>query len=74
MSEGIGRTTPSPLLIDAAQIAVMLSCSPRHVHRMIDAGHIPPPLRLGGLKRWHRAAIEQWIAEGCPSVKRRRTG
>ena len=40
-------------------------------YRLADSGRIPPPVRIGGLVRWPRAALEQWIKEGCPVPKNR---
>ena len=54
-------------LFDVQQVGKLLNCSPRHVYRLADAGRMPRPLRLGSLVRWNRAAIEDWIAAGCPS-------
>ncbi len=46
-----------------------LGCSTRHVYRLADSGRMPRPIKLGSLVRWPRAVIEQWIADGCPSVR-----
>lgn len=56
-------------LLDVRQVAGLLNCSPRHVYRLCDGGRIPQPVRLGALIRWSRAAITQWIAEGCPACR-----
>jgi len=61
-------TTPSLALVTADDLAKQLSCSPRHVRRLSDRGAMPTPIRLGGLVRWERSAIERWIASGCPVV------
>ena len=60
----------SSLLIDVNDVAAMLKCSPRHIWRMADAGRMPRPFKIGWLCRWDRAAIAQWIADGCPSCRR----
>jgi predicted DNA-binding transcriptional regulator AlpA len=65
-------TVPAPepaaaQLIDVRAVARLLDCSPRHVWRLKDAGHLPRPVRLGALVRWPRQAIEDWIAAGCPA-------
>jgi excisionase family DNA binding protein len=59
-----------PALLDVRAVAQLLGCSPRHVYRLADAGKTPPPVRLGALVRWPRAAIKDWIAAGCPSVRK----
>jgi len=56
-------------LLDAGQMAMKLNCSKRHVYRLWDAGRIPQPVRLGALVRWSRKAIDEWIADGCPSCR-----
>jgi excisionase family DNA binding protein len=58
------------VLLDVQAVAQLLACSPRHVYRLADAGKMPPPVRLGALVRWPRAAVEEWIAAGCPVVRR----
>jgi prophage regulatory protein len=56
-------------LLDVRQVAELLRCSPRTVRRLADAGAMPPPVRLGGLVRWPRQVVTQWIADGCPRVR-----
>jgi predicted DNA-binding transcriptional regulator AlpA len=57
-------------LIDVRQLAQILGCSVRHVHRLNDRGDVPAPVRLGALLRWRRATIESWIADGCKPCRR----
>ena len=57
-------------LVDVQGVAGMCTCSTRHVYRLADAGKMPAPLKLGSLVRWSRAAIEEWIAAGCPSCRK----
>lgn len=59
------RGAPSPM-ITVGQVAVMLACSAKTVYRLTDRGAIPKPIRLGGMIRWRRTDIEQWIADRCP--------
>lgn len=56
-------------LMTIKEVAALLSCSTRTVYRLHDAGQIPQAVRLGALVRWNRREIEQWIADGCPSMK-----
>ena len=57
-------------LLDAHQLAGLLRCSVRHVHRLVRAGHLPQPLRLGTAVRWRRGAINAWLEAGCPESSR----
>jgi len=59
-----------PVLIDAAEVAKMLGISPRSVWRLRSGGKIIEPLRVGGLVRWRRDQILDWIERGCPAVKK----
>lgn len=57
-------TQPEPALLDVRAVAVLLSCSPRSVWRMCDAGEFVRPITLGGrLKRWSKSAVVAWIDE-----------
>lgn len=58
-----------PALLPVEQVAELLSCSTRHVRRLADRGAMPQPVRLGGLVRWDREAIQRWIGEGCPGCR-----
>ena len=65
------NSTPECPMLTVTDVAAMLACSPRSVYRLADAGRIPPPVRIGGLVRWPWAALEKWIAEGCPVPRNR---
>jgi len=54
-------------------VAGMLRCSARTVYRLTDSGRMPRPVRLGALIRWPKVVLERWIAEGCPSIRTKRT-
>jgi len=58
----------SPLM-DVNEFASKLACSAKHVRRMADSGRCPPPIQLGGLRRWNRQVVDDWIAAGCPVVR-----
>ena len=53
-------------LLRVGQVARLLNCSTKQVFRMVEAGRMPGPVRLGGLVRWRRALLMQWIGQGCP--------
>ena len=60
---------PDALLIDVKAVARALGCSARHVHRMVESGQMPKPVRLGrSLVRFNRQTVVEWIASGCPAV------
>lgn len=57
-----------PALLDVRGVCDLLGCSTRHIYRLADAGHMPRPVKLGALLRWSRAAVLEWIDQGCPRV------
>ncbi len=59
-----------PLTYTTAELTAALGCSLRHVRRLQAAGHLPPPVRLGRLVRWPRAAIDRWLAAGGTARRR----
>lgn len=61
-------------LIDVKEFAAKLGCCPKHIRRMADSGRCPPSIQLGGLRRWNRQVVNDWIAAGCPVVRRVRIG
>ena len=59
-----------PAMLTVNQVARMLCCSSRTIYRLTDSGRMPRPVKLGSLVRWPRDVIEQWIAAGCPDVRK----
>ncbi len=67
-----GRAALPAALLDVDEVALVLKCSARTVYRLAGSGRIPRPIRLGGLVRWRREVVEDWIASGCPPCDRAR--
>ena len=68
-----GRDTgpgEASVMLTVDDLAAMLRCSSRSVYRLTDAGRLPRPVKLGGLVRWRREAVENWITRGCPRADR----
>lgn len=59
--------TDEALLITADELAVKLSMSTRTLWRLLSAGKLPEPVRLGGSTRWRVDEVRQWINDGCPT-------
>jgi predicted DNA-binding transcriptional regulator AlpA len=64
VTDGEGRT-----MLSVTDLAKRWGCSERHVRRMADSGRCPRPFKFGSLLRWPLRPIEQWEADGCPSVR-----
>jgi excisionase family DNA binding protein len=54
------------LLISVDELATILNISPRTVWRLLSAGKLVRPLRIGGAVRWRYREIIDWIEAGCP--------
>jgi len=71
-----GRKAPtgdSAAMYTVRDVARQLQCSTRHIHRLVDAGRMPRPIRLGSLVRWRRADIENWIDQNRPNMRKERS-
>jgi len=57
---------PTPIvLIKAEEFARMLGISPRTLWRLLSAGKLIQPIRIGGSTRWRMDEVRRWIDEGC---------
>ena len=62
-------------LLTTRDVARLLGCEQRSVHRWLRDGVIPEPIRIGGVLRWYAPTIRGWIlskqgilnVEGGPS-------
>lgn len=57
---------PAAQLIDIKALSAVLSRSVSALERDQAAGRLPPPVRVGGSKRWRLADVHAWVAAGCP--------
>jgi prophage regulatory protein len=55
-------------LIDSHRVSALLNVSSRTVWRLLSAGKLPTPIRVGGSVRWVLSEIEEWIGNGCPET------
>jgi excisionase family DNA binding protein len=58
-------------VISAKQLAVLLGMSTRTVRRLVSAGRLPAPVRIGRSVRWRSADTSEWLAAGCGRTKER---
>jgi len=49
------------------EVARKLGVSRRQVWKLLAAGLMPEPVRMGGSVRWREADIDRWISKGCPT-------
>ena len=57
-------------LLSAAESAEMAGVAKRSWWRYVSSGKAPAPVRLGGAVRWRRSELAEWIAAGCPRVRK----
>lgn len=48
-------------LLSVDEVAEMLGVSDRSVWRMVSAGEIPKPVKIGGLTKWRRSDLQAMI-------------
>ena len=60
-----GHFQEDVLLIPADQFAKLMQVSTRTLWRLLSAGQVPQPVRIGGSVRWRVDQVKQWIASGC---------
>lgn len=53
-------------LVNAKELARILSVSERTLYRLKSTGELPLPIVLGGSVRWRLSEIRHWIDQGCP--------
>jgi predicted DNA-binding transcriptional regulator AlpA len=59
-----------PLLVNARELAKLLSVSVATVWRMLSAGKLPRPLRpTPGICRWKVDEIRRWVDSGMPALE-----
>lgn len=58
-----GDTRTRPLLIPAAQVAEALGVSRTTVWRLVKAGKLAEPVRIGGAVRFRRSDIERFVED-----------
>ncbi len=57
----------SPILISAEELAKLMDVSVRTLWRLLSAGKVPQPVRIGRNTRWRLAEIREWIEKGYPT-------
>jgi len=52
----------APVMIAARDVARLLSVSERTIWQWAADGHLPRPVKIGRVVRWHRQTIDAWAA------------
>lgn len=60
---------PEVLLWDVRQVATACGLAVRTIWAFADCGRIPPPLHIGGARRWSAKSIREWVANGAPDCR-----
>ena len=67
LSTPTNAVTLPPLLIDARELARLLSVSRASIFAMNSRGQVPVPVRPTGTDpRWNVQELRDWCAAGCP--------
>ncbi len=57
------------VLFTASELAQVLGTSTRTIWRLLAAGKIPKPVRLGSRPRWPADELREWIKAGMPEAE-----
>lgn len=57
-----------PELLKPKEAARFLGMAERMLWRHSRSGTAPAPLRIGGLSRYRRSELLEWLADGCPRI------
>lgn len=64
------KTETISALIDAKELAELLSVSKPSIWRWLSEGRLPEPIRLTAqCLRWRRDQVNDWIKAGCPQQR-----
>ena len=66
------RTPAAPTderLLSVGDVAELCRLSARSVWRLADSGRMPPPLAIGGSRRWKLSELRDWMNGGCQPVR-----
>lgn len=66
-----GGVDTTPILISADELAKLMQVSERTLWRLLSAGKVPQPVRIGRNTRWRYAEVREWIEKGCPGPSSR---
>ena len=58
-----------PELLTIRELATILKVSQRSIWRLVAAGQLVGPLRVGGSIRWRSEDIRDWINKSCPPLR-----
>jgi excisionase family DNA binding protein len=61
LTAALDQQNPAPTL-DVQEMARLLGCTERTIWRHEGKGLIPEARRIGGVVRWDRAEIDEWLA------------
>lgn len=53
---------PAPALVGRDFLQNTLSLTAPQLAKAVQAGHVPPPIRLGNTVRWRKADIDKLLA------------
>jgi predicted DNA-binding transcriptional regulator AlpA len=62
------KPTIKPQLLNAKQLATILSIGRTKVYELKSAGRLPRCIKLDGCVRWRAADIDLWLQSGCPAI------
>ncbi len=55
------NTARGPALLTPQEMADRLRVSQRQIYNLVDAGDLPPPLKVGRLNRWREQDLASYL-------------
>ena len=57
------------MLVKSEEVTEMIGgCTIRHLQNLVKQKRMPSPIKIGGMVRFRRQDILDWIAAGCPAL------
>jgi excisionase family DNA binding protein len=63
----VETANPERMLLTSEELAKLLEISERTLWRLLSAGRVPRPVRIGRSTRWRLDEVKDWIERGCPA-------
>lgn len=60
-----------PALVTPKTFAELLGINERTLRRWVSAEEVPPPIKIGGVRRWEQEVIDRFLSERRAAVRAR---
>jgi predicted DNA-binding transcriptional regulator AlpA len=57
-------------MLNVKQVGKRYNLCRSSIHKFVNEGRFPPPIRIGSLKRWAIPTLDAWYKDGCPTMEK----